>query len=83
MEPFVHALFGAARATAAASGPAVSQNTVGYAFAYALGGGLDVKAHNNFAIRLAQLDYLGARSGGEGLNNLRYSVGVVIRLGNR
>jgi len=82
-EPFVHALFGAARATADASGPGLSNNGVGYAFAYALGGGLDVKVHNNFAIRLAQLDYLGARAGGEGLNNFRYSVGVVIRLGNR
>jgi opacity protein-like surface antigen len=83
VEPFVHALFGAARATATASGPALSQNGVGYAFAYALGGGLDVKAHNNFAIRLGQVDYLGARAGGQGLNNFRYSVGVVIRLGNR
>jgi opacity protein-like surface antigen len=83
VEPFVHALFGAARATADASGPGLSQNAVGYAFAYALGGGLDVKVHNNFAIRLGQVDYLGARAGGEGLNNFRYSVGVVIRLGNR
>jgi opacity protein-like surface antigen len=82
-EPFVHALFGAARATAAASGPGLSQNAVGYAFAYALGGGFDFKVHNNFAIRLAQLDYLGARAGGDGLNNFRYSAGVVIRLGNR
>jgi len=82
-EPFVHALFGAARATADASSAGLSNNGVGYAFAYALGGGLDVKVHNNLAIRLAQLDYLGARGGGQGLDNFRYSVGVVIRLGNR
>ena len=39
--------------------------------------------HNNFAIRLGQVDYLGARAGGEGFDNFRFSVGVVIRLGNR
>jgi opacity protein-like surface antigen len=82
-EPFVHAMFGAARATADVSAPGLSENAVGYAFAYALGGGLDVKVHDNLAIRVAQLDYLGARAGGEGLNNFRYSVGIVIRLGNR
>jgi len=83
VEPFVHALFGAARASAEASALGISDSAVGYAFAYALGGGLDVKLHNNFAIRLGQIDYLGARVGSEGLNNFRYSVGVVIRLGNR
>jgi opacity protein-like surface antigen len=83
VEPFVHALFGAARATADASGPGLSQNEVGYAFAYALGGGVDVKVHRNFAIRLGQVDYLAARARAEGLNNFRFSVGVVIRLGNR
>lgn len=40
--------------------------------------------NNNFAIRIAQLDYLRARiDADEGLNNLRYSVGGVIRLGAR
>ena len=81
VEPFVHALFGAARADASALG--MSLGDPGYAFAYALGGGFDVKVHNNFAVRLGQVDYLGARSGPEVLNNFRYSVGVVIRLGNR
>jgi opacity protein-like surface antigen len=83
VEPFVHALFGAARATAEAPGLGVSAEDAAYAFAYALGGGFDVKVHNNFAIRLGQVDYLGARAGGEGFDNFRYSVGVVIRLGNR
>jgi len=81
VEPFVHGLFGAARADASSLG--MSLGDPGYAFAYALGGGFDVKVHNNFAIRLGQVDYLGARSGGEVLNNFRYSVGVVVRLGNR
>jgi len=83
VEPFVHALFGGARASAESTALGLSASDAGYAFAYALGGGVDVKVHNNFAIRLGQIDYLGARAGGEGLNNFRYSVGVVIRLGNR
>ena len=83
IEPFVHALFGAARASAEASVLGTSNNMVGYAFAYAPGGGLDIKVHRNIAIRVAQLDYLGARSGGVVINNFRYSAGVVFRLGNR
>jgi len=83
VEPFVHALFGAARASVEGSALGVSAGDAGYAFAYALGGGFDVKVHNNLAIRLGQVDYLGARAGGEVFDNFRYSVGVVIRLGNR
>jgi opacity protein-like surface antigen len=83
VEPFVHALFGTARASAESSALGLSSGDAAYGFAYALGGGFDVKVHNNFAIRLGQLDYLGTRVGGEGLNNFRYSVGVVIRLGDR
>jgi len=83
VEPFVHALFGGARASAESTVLGLSQDDAAYAFAYALGGGLDVKVHNNLAIRLGQVDYLGARAGGQGINNFRYSVGVVIRLGNR
>jgi opacity protein-like surface antigen len=83
VEPFVHALFGAARASVEGSALGVSAGDAAYAFAYALGGGFDVKVHNNFAIRLGQVDYLAARAGGEVFNNFRYSVGVVIRLGNR
>jgi opacity protein-like surface antigen len=83
VEPFVHALFGGARASAESAVLGLSQEDAAYAFAYALGGGLDVKVHKNLAIRFGQVDYLGARAGGRGLNNFRYSVGVVIRLGNR
>lgn len=83
VEPFVHGLFGGARASAEASVLSASGEEVGYAFAYALGGGVDVKVHKNLAIRLGQIDYLGARAGGEGINNFRFSVGVVIRLANR
>ena len=82
-EPFFHALFGAARGSAEASTIGGTDSGAGYAFAYALGGGVDIKAHNNFAMRIAQQGYLQARVRGEGLNGLRYSVGVVIRMGNR
>jgi opacity protein-like surface antigen len=82
-EPFFHALIGAARDSAEATTIGVTESGSGYAFTYALGGGVDIKVHDKFAIRVAQLDYLQARVDGRGLNNLRYSVGVVIRMGNR
>lgn len=82
-EPFFHALIGAARGSAESSTIGAPEPVSGYAFTYALGGGLDVKVNNNFAIRVAQLDFLQARVEDQGVNNLRYSVGVVIRLGAR
>ncbi|HKQ73807.1 MAG TPA: outer membrane beta-barrel protein [Blastocatellia bacterium] len=82
-EPFVHALFGGAHGNFKASAGGLSEEVSGVAFAYALGGGLDIKAHDNFAIRIAQLDYIQARVAGQGLNNLRYSAGVVLRFGKR
>jgi opacity protein-like surface antigen len=82
-EPFVHGLLGVARSSIDFSGPGFTGGGNSNAFAFALGGGVDIKAHKNFAIRVAQLDYLGARGGGIRLNSFRYSAGVVIRLGNR
>jgi len=82
-EPLVPALSGGARATCANSAPGGSLEVSGAAFAYALGGGLDIKVHDNFAIRVAQLDYLHARVASQGLNNLRYSAGIVLRFGKR
>jgi opacity protein-like surface antigen len=82
VEPFAHALFGVAYATAEASVQGVSDDVEGVAFAYALGGGVDIKVHKNLAIRVAQLDYLGAKADGDTIGNFRFSVGVVIRLGN-
>jgi opacity protein-like surface antigen len=81
-EPFVHALLGVARENDKASGVFVVEVTDN-AFAFALGGGLDVKVNDNFAIRVAQVDYLGDKSGGQTGNNFRYSAGIVIRLGKR
>jgi opacity protein-like surface antigen len=81
-EPFVHALFGGARERQAVPG-SISAPETDNAFAFALGGGLDVKVNDNFAIRVAQIDYLGDKLRGQTGNNFRYSAGIVIRLGKR
>jgi opacity protein-like surface antigen len=85
-EPFVHALFGGARENVKAPGRPFAPLTDN-AFAFALGGGLDVKVNDNFAIRVAQIDYLGVKLGdnfgSRTGNNFRYSAGIVIRLGKR
>ncbi|HEY7180423.1 MAG TPA: hypothetical protein VIC84_03340, partial [Blastocatellia bacterium] len=82
-EPFVHGLLGVARFSSDISSPVITGSGDDNAFAFALGGGVDVKVHKHFAIRIAQLDYLGARGGGGKFNSFRYSAGVVIRLGVR
>jgi opacity protein-like surface antigen len=73
--PFFHALFGGAHASGSALGVSASEN----AFAYAIGGGVDVNAGKNFAIRIAQFDYLGTRFSSENQKNFRYSAGVVFK----
>lgn len=75
MIPFAHALFGGSRLSLYG----ISDTS----FAFALGGGLDVKVHDKVAIRLAQLDYL--RTGGFDVkqNSFRYSAGLVFRLGKK
>ena len=85
-EPFVHALFGGARENLKVPGRPFAPRTDN-AFAFALGGGLDVKVNGNFAIRVAQIDYLedklGNILGSHTGNNFRYSAGIVVRLGKR
>jgi opacity protein-like surface antigen len=83
VEPFAHALFGGAYAHIEGSALGTSLDETGGAFAYALGGGVDVKVHRNLAIRVGQVDYLAARGDGQTIGNFRFSVGVVVRLGNR
>lgn len=85
-EPFVHALFGGARENQTVPGSISAPVTIN-AFAFALGGGLDVKVNDNFAIRVAQVDYLDYKfvhlNTSQRKNNFRYSAGIVIRLGKR
>ncbi len=73
--PFVHALFGAAHASAGFEGLSASENS----FAYALGGGVDVNATKKVAFRIAQFDYLGTHFASENQKNFRYSAGIVFK----
>jgi len=86
--PYIQALFGGDRFSNGWNPgliiPAlgVSQNN----FAMAFGGGLNYTVNDHFAVRPFQLDYFGTRlSPGMGTsymqNDLRYSAGVVFRLG--
>ena len=51
------------------------------ALAAALGGGVDIKLNDAFAIRAVQADYLMTRFLDERQDNLRLSFGVVFRFG--
>jgi opacity protein-like surface antigen len=78
--PFGEVLFGVAHASASIAGASGSDN----AFAMSVGGGVDYKLSNRFAIRVAKVDYLMTRfsetgTGGQTQNNLRVSTGIVFR----
>ena len=89
--PFVQTLFGGERysngfnpqSEFALTG--ASQNN----FAIAFGGGLDITVTNHLAVRPIQVDYLMTQfspGGGNAItasNNIRYSAGVVFRLGSK
>jgi len=74
--PFAQVLFGAAHVAAGFGGFTASGN----AFAYSVGGGIDYGILPHVALR-PQIDYIGMRSGGVTLNNGRFSVSIVFRLG--
>lgn len=75
VSPYVHGLVGVSHGSASG----FTDN----AFAFALGGGLDVKATNRIAVRIAQVDYLGTRFADYTQNNFRFSAGLVFRLGSK
>jgi hypothetical protein len=82
--PFGHLLLGGSRVSVDLGllgplGASATDNT----FAMALGGGADWHLNERFSVRPVQLDYLMTRFGGNTQNNLRYSVGVVLRFGSR
>jgi hypothetical protein len=73
---FVHALAGANRLSASATGLSTSDTS----FAMAFGGGLDIRAARHVSARLAQIDYLFTKHGTAPMNtqnNIRVSAGVV------
>lgn len=78
VSPFVQVLFGGAHLTASLSGLSSGATP----FAISAGGGVDLRLTKHVALR-PQIDYLALRSGGETLNALRGSFGVVFRFGER
>jgi opacity protein-like surface antigen len=88
IQPFAHALFGFARQKI--SNDAISGDLTDTAFAFAIGGGVDIKAlSNKLSLRMVQADYVrtqlgllsGVGSNSTGSNNLRISTGFVVRFG--
>ena len=75
LAPFVHGLVGVSHGSAG--------GVTDDAFAFALGGGLDVKATDRIAIRIAQADYFGTRFAGYTQNNFRFSAGLVFKFGSK
>jgi opacity protein-like surface antigen len=78
--PFGEVLFGVARADASVTGTSTTDN----AFAMTVGGGVDYKLTDHFAVRPVKVDYLMTRfsettSGTNTQNNLRVSTGIVFR----
>jgi len=80
---FGHGLLGVQRVGLSGNIPVAgfSFSTSETDFAFALGGGLDVRASKHFAIRVAQFDYEFVNTSGQHQNDFRYSGGVVFRLG--
>jgi len=86
IQPFAHALFGFTRQTL--KNNAISGDLTDTGFAFAAGGGVDLKAFSSkLSLRLVQADYVltkfgdGAASGNNTNNNLRISTGMVVRFG--
>lgn len=52
-------------------------------FAMAVGGGLDINASKEIAVRLVQADYLPIFASGETAHNYRISFGIVFRFGTK
>jgi len=86
IQPFAHTLAGFTRTTLKNDAVGVSITDTGFAFA--IGGGVDVKAlSSKLSVRLFQADYVltkfgdSALTGGNTNNNVRVSTGIVLRFG--
>ena len=84
--PFAHALIGVDRMKIDVSASALGQSMAVEAlsdnsFGLTLGGGIDVKVNDNFAIRLVQADYYMTRHFEDTQNNFALSFGVVLKFG--
>lgn len=76
IQPYAQVLLGGATINTSTQGFAAANNN---AFALAVGGGLDLKVHRHFAVRLIQADYFYTHFGGGTQNNVRFSSGIVFR----
>jgi hypothetical protein len=77
--PFTHAMLGAVRGSPEYLGISKSEER----FTVFLGGGLDVRLTDTFALRLFQADYVLTRFSNASQDNLRVSAGVVLTFGKR
>ncbi len=73
LRPFGHVLFG---------GNSIGNDrTSDTSYAFLFGGGLDLKLTTPFSIRLGQADYVRTHHFDQGQNDFRFSIGVVLNLG--
>lgn len=81
--PFAQALIGSVRLSEFVD-PRLIPGVVSTRFGFALGGGVDFKLSERFALRPVQADYqYSHRSLGQDRHNFRYSGGIVFRFGKR
>lgn len=79
-QPFAHLMAGfvASEATVNSTSSLGRVQVEGTAFAYDVGGGLDIVISRNFAVRAFQIDYLRAPIVAANQHNLRGSAGIVL-----
>jgi opacity protein-like surface antigen len=79
--PFLQGLLGYARIKSLELGDVYTEND----FAMAFGGGVDINLNNRIAIRPVQMEYVTTKAGrtGDFADHLRYSAGIVLKLGKR
>ncbi len=75
LRPFGHVLFGGN-----SIGDGGGSDT---SYAFLFGGGLDLKLTTPISIRLGQADYVRTHHFDQGQNNFRFSVGIVLNLGEK
>lgn len=86
VQPFVHALLGAAWQTTTPQAPSCYISSTcplpEAAFASAFGGGVEVRVTRHLWVRPIQVDYLRPEFANDPQNDARISMGLVLRLGN-
>jgi hypothetical protein len=83
LTPFVYGLIGATRFAESAVISGQRLSAVSNGFSLAIGGGMDVKVNDRFAVRAFQLDYFRPIVNDEPNNRGRLAFGVVLSLGNK